>query len=345
MANMRHSFSALLTSVNPSRERAELVARRTADVRDWLANSDYKTIAPHTRLSGSYGRDTAIDAIADVDVLLFLPEAQLERTPNSVLIEVHAVLKDFPGGIAETRPQRRSIRIDLSADGICLDIVPAVSINGLEKPLQVPDRPQECWIASDPLGYAERLSKRNQDNGGKLVPLIKLVKAWRDEQMKNRRPKSYVLEVILLTAVESEVLELCDRSIAENVRDFFVHVTDKYESLMDEGEGVPRIADPQTGGIITRGWERSHFETFMRRAREARNAAERAVQAEDEASASEAWRKVFGSRWPSDDAVRRAVQAEAKAHQPGTTKISSMGRVVGGPAIVPTRPTRYHGVR
>jgi len=355
MPNMRHHFNALLSKINPTDERRELAARRVGEVRDWLAQHDFKTKSPHTRLSGSYSRSTAIENIPDVDVLLFLPDSELDRTPNAVILGLQGVLKDYPGANIDTRCQRRSVRLSLGADDLELDIVPSVPRDGLERPLRVPDRPRAVWIESDPLSYAERLSKVNLENGGKLVPLIKLLKAWRDEQMLRRKPKSYVLEVILLYAVEDGELVLCDSSTATNVRDAFVYITDKYEKLMDEGTGSPRVPDPQVqGSYITRGWERAHFETFLRRAREARRAAERALNAQDEEKASAEWARVFGSRWPSPELVKEAARAEGKANQPGQTAIDSLGRVLLATAAVglaaaavakatPTRPTRFHG--
>ncbi len=344
MPNMRHHFAALLSKINPPADRVSLVATRVGEVRDWLKEHEFPTKSPHTQLSGSYSRHTAIEMIPDVDVLLFVPDDQLERTPNAVLLEVYGVLEDYPSAAIDTEGQRRSVRLELPGDGLYLDIVPAVAKNGLDHPLQVPDRPQEEWILSDPLGYAARLTNVNQANGGKLVPLVKLLKAWRDEQMQRRRPKSYALEVMLLYAVEDGNLVLCDRSTAENVHDAFVYITDKYGDLMDNGSGAPRIADPQISGhLITKGWERSHFETFMRRAREARSAAERALAAEDETRAVEEWKRVFGSRWPSEEEVTRAIREEAATHQPGSTKIAPSGRIIGGPAVIATRPTRFHG--
>jgi hypothetical protein len=344
MPNMRYHFEALLKRINPPEHWIELVSARVNDVRDWLRQNEFATAPPHTRLSGSYSRSTAIELIPDVDILLFVPVDELERTPNAVLLALHRALKDYPGGLIDSHGQRRSVRLELAAEGICLDIIPAVADQGLERAIRVPDRPQNRWILSDPLGYARRLSALNQAHGGKLIPLVKLVKAWRDEHMVQRRPKSYVLEVMLLFAVEDEALVLCDRSVAENVRDAFVYITEKYEDVMDNGSTAPRIPDPQVAGTyITRGWERPHFETFMRRAREARRAAERALGAEDEPAACEEWRRVFGSRWPTEEEVKAAIRAEAAAHQPGSVKISQTGRVVGGAAILPTRPTRFHG--
>jgi len=345
MPNMRHHFDVLLAKINPPDERVALVSVRVGDVRDWLQQHEFATKAPHTQLSGSYSRHTAIEMIPDVDVLLFILGDQLDRTPNAVLLQLHKALQEYPAAVINTEGQRRSVRLELPADDLYLDIVPAAAENGLDRPLKVPDRPQQKWILSDPLGYAQRLTKVNQANGEKVVPLIKLVKAWRDEQMERRRPKSYVLEVMLLYAIEDGALVLCDRSVADNVHDAFVYITDKYADLMDNGTAAPRILDPQVPEhYITKGWERSHFETFMRRAREARRAAARALATEDEAAASEEWKRVFGSRWPTDDEVKRAIREEAAAHQPGVTKIASSGRVIGGPAVVATRPTRFHGM-
>lgn len=354
MPNMRHYFSALMSRINPPEDRVQTAGTRVAELREFLEEHDYRTETPHTRLAGSYSRHTATEHIQDVDVLTFVPKDQLSRTPNAVLLELHGVLKGFPGGAIDTRGQRRSVRITLEADDLRLDVVPSVLKGGLDEPLQIPDRAQEKWIWSDPLGYGSRLSDVNKQHGGKLVPLDKLLKVWRDEQMKRLRPKSYVLEVILLEGVEDGTLILCDRGTAENVHDAFVYVTDRFEDLMDHGKEAPRISDPQISGtFITRGWERAAFETFMSRAREARRAAQRAIAADSEEAASDEWRRVFGSRWPGQEEVRKAARAEALGVLPGAGSITPGGIIVAGALglaaaatkLVASRPTRYHGDR
>lgn len=147
MSNMRHHFSALIARVNPPEDRRDLAATRVNELREYLADHDFRTTSPHTRLPGSYGRHTAIERIPDVDVLTFVPGDQIDRTPNAVLLELDSVLKDFPGGAIDTRSQRRSVRITLKADDLHLDVVPAVPEDGLEKPLRVPDRPREVWTS------------------------------------------------------------------------------------------------------------------------------------------------------------------------------------------------------
>ena len=346
MPNMRHHFSALLSAINPSEDRSNLATKLPGEVREFLEDHVFATDNPHTRLSGSYARNTAICDIKDVDVLLFIPDSHLARTPNAVLLDVKRVLDDYPDTSVETSGQRRSIHLEFPGHDLHLDIVPVVAPDGADIALMVPDRPQKEWIKSDPLGYAARLSKLNQKKGSKVKPLIKLVKAWRDVQMKIRRPKSYVLEVMVLTAVESGMVELCDQSTAKNVADFFSHIVKKYKDLMENGSESPRIADPQVGGAyITAGWSRAHFETFMRRARETDRACERALQAETIDDAAAEWQKVFGILWPDSEIVKAAVRAEATDVRPGTTLVGMTGLVIGPSATrrVSTLPTSYHG--
>lgn len=345
MANSRYHFSALLKQINPGKDRVATASRLPSEVREWLKEHEFETCAPHTRLGGSYARSTAILNIKDVDAFVFLPESQLDRTPNAVLLQLKRVLEEYPEATLNTVGQRRSIRLEFSGSDLDLDIVPAVASGGVDCALKVPDRPRAEWIDSDPLGYAERLSRLNADNAGKVVPLVKLVKAWRDVQFKTRRPKSYVLEVMVLYAVEGDAIRVVDESIASAVAQFFMHVSDKYDDLMENGFEAPRMRDPQIpGNLITRGWERSHFETFMRRSREAAAAAEQALDASSDAAASEFWRRLYGDLWPDDEAVAEAVRAEGASIQPGATQVASTGRVIGGVApFVSSCPTRFHG--
>ncbi len=346
--NIRHYFAALLKNINPSDERLKLSAELPGEVRDWLKENSFDTCSPHTRLSGSYARSTAIRDIKDVDILLFLPDSQLERTPNAVLREVKKVLDDYPDTTAETSGQRRSVHLEFPKFELHLDIVPSIADQGIDEPLRVPDRPAQEWIDSDPLGYASRLSSLNQNHGGKVVPLVKLIKAWRDVQMKTRRPKSYVLEVMILYAVEGGDITLEDRSLAPITTNFFSHISAKYADLMENGKEAPRIRDPQISNhFITRGWERSHFETFMRRIRDAEKASQNAidaVEADDDEKACDEWKKVFGDLWPSEEEAKTAARFEATEIRPGVTKIASSGAVVGAKdARISTRRTRYHG--
>ncbi len=344
MPSMRHHFRALLKNINPSDERLALASKLPGEVRAWLKDHDFVTSAPHTRLIGSYGRSTAILDIKDVDVLLFLPDSELDRTPNAVLLGITKLLSEYPDTQINTVGQRRSVRLEFTEHKLHLDIVPAILEGGLDDPLHVPDRPQAEWIDSDPIGYGKRLSALNAEVGDKIVPLVKLVKGWRDAQMKARRPKSYVLEVMVLYAVEGGAIKLEGESIENGLAQFFAHISKKYDDLMEDGKEAPRIRDPQIDGhFITKGWSREHFETFMRRIREADTAANRALEAETVEEADEQWKLVFCDLWPSTEDVKKAAREEASQIQPGTAVVGPSGSVIGVNSGVIAPRTKYHG--
>ena len=163
--------------------------------------------------------------------------------------------------------------------------------------------------------------------------------------MKTRRPKSYVLEVMVLNAVEQDLITLEGKSTAENLTDFFEHIKAKYANLVDNSDGVPRVLDPQLGHVISLHWERSHFETFMRRVRETAKAARRALDADDEETASSEWKKVYEDLWPTEEEVKQEARMEATHIRPGRTSITRSGGVVGygSAATLKTKPTTFHG--
>ena len=351
MAPIADYFRTLLKNINPPADRLKVAKRLPEDVRSFLKDHSFETVAPHTRLTGSYFRDTAILEIKDVDVLLFLPEDQTARTPNAVLRDVKKALDEYPDARAEVSGQRRSVRLDLPDEGFQLDIVPAYAPNDTHDPLKVPDREQTKWIDSNPLGYADLLTELNQEHGAKVVPLVKLFKAWRDAQMANRKPKSYVLEAMVFYAVRDFDLKLAGRGWAAIVTDLFEHIWKKFKKLFEEGEGSPRIYDPglvelerYPHPLITKGWSREHFETFMRRIDESRSWASAALAASTDERAHEKWKKVFGDHWPSEDSVKDYLKALGLSIQPGRAVVGSTGLVVGvGSPSVVSRPTRYHG--
>lgn len=345
MKSLRFHFDLLFQNINPSDERKQLIKEIVGALRDWLAESDLETVSPHTRLIGSYARSTAVLWVKDVDVLVFVGSDALDRTPNALLLELRRVLDGYPDAVVEASGQRRSIRLELPEHDLVVDVVPAVAPNGLDEPLEVPDRPREEWIDSDPLGYMSRLSKLNEEHEGKVVPLGKLTKSWRDVNMKIRRPKSYMLEVMVLDAVESGAVKLCGESWPSILAQLFARWEAKYRKLMDESDGVPRIFDPQLGHLISADWLRSEFETFMRRVQEADAIARRANAAESEEEASAEWARLFGEHWPSQKEVDALVAKEAAAVGPGRSLIASSGWVVGPGAArtVASASTRFHG--
>lgn len=148
-------------------------------------------------LAGSYGRRTAIRPLNDIDVFVVLAGSR-PRTPEEALREVFRVVKEaYPQ--TQRRTQARSIGLEFSGTGIGFDIVPAYEEWGR---YLIPDRRAAQWIATDPEGHRLALTRANERTGGRLVPLIKVLKHWNGAV--GRPLKSFHLEVMCYGALTRE---------------------------------------------------------------------------------------------------------------------------------------------
>ncbi len=329
-------FEEFRSNIQPPENRLAVAAEIPGDVRKYLEeNGDFETTDPHSRLTGSYRRHTAVHNIKDVDFLVFVGYEGERPEPADVLKALRSVLDDLPealgyGGRAQTlRGQRRSIHIEFDDEDFHLDVVPALVPDGTDHPLLVPDREWGKWVKSDPLGYGKALSKLNAANGEKVVPLIKMVKHWRTFQMERNRPKSYWLEALVYRHIDKRWVGTAGKLDAELFTDFLCSVRERFQEKLDDG-GVPKIPDPMLGNNVAFNWKRPAFESFMRRLEESIGWAERALDKDrdhvDEAVAL--WQKVFGEEYFTDSAALRKRQ-EAALLGTGTVYVDASGGVSG----------------
>jgi hypothetical protein len=308
MYSLTSHFTKFLSNIQPYGNRAELAKEIPNQLQEYLKDTDkIKTINPHTRLSGSYSRYTAIKEIKDVDVLLFVDEEYKdgEESVKKVINELVTALKDFPGYLKDgtgyvnadlvLKRQRRSVQVHITLAGkeFDIDVVPSIAANGIDKPLLVPDRDLSKWISSDPLGYGKLLSQLNKDNIDKVVPLIKIFKHWRDIQMKYKRPKSYWFECIVCGNIAVKNLYIEDSSWGELFFSLVNAVYTDYYDLWTNKESVPEIKDPILKNNVAKSWDRDEFETFMRRIEETKDVAEKALKTDSEDKAIKLWQGLF----------------------------------------------------
>lgn len=309
-------FEELLGNIEPPEHRLAVAAEIPADVRRFLQESeDFETDYPHSRLTGSYKRHTAVHNIKDVDFLVFVRYEGKRPEPANVLKVLRRVLDDLPdalgyGGRAQTlRGQRRSVHVEFEDQDFHLDIVPVLIPEGTDEPLLVPDREWGKWVKSHPLGYGKALSALNAANDGKVVRLVKIVKHWRTFQMQRNRPKSYWLEALVYRHIDKGWVTTEGKSYAELFTDFLRSLRGRFQEKLDEG-GMPKIPDPMLSNNVAFNWERSAFESFMRRLDESIGWAERALDKDqnqiDEAVAL--WQKVFGEEYFTDSSTLRKRQ-------------------------------------
>lgn len=343
-------FGELLKNIEPPQDRLEAAKEIPGNLRQFLRETDdFPTLDPHSQLAGSYRRHTTIGDIKDVDIVVRV-DASLKDNPGSVIHRLKGALDKLPDalglhGYAEVRAARRSVHVYFEDRDFHLDVVPAIAPNGLDEILYVPDKSWGEWIPSHPIGYVHFLSELNEKHGGKVVPLIKLIKHFRDYQMKARKPKSYWLEALVVYHVVNGTVDM-DQSLAEIFRGLLAAIQAKFAPILGRDDGAtPHIPDPMLKNDISWNWDRSHFETFMRRVEEALGRATRALEADDQKDAVELWQKVFGEEKFPADAKERAHSLAAAA--PGVAFIASSGHVTArrpeSGLYTPSQPTKFYG--
>ena len=356
MGTLSPHFKLLLSSIEPPAERLKLAQSIPADVRDYLQkHEEIFTVQPHSRLAGSYARETSIGAIKDVDILIIVHKDYFSGKPSVVLTTLAQVLKGLPealgtSGEVDLRNQRRSIHVCFADHDFHLDIVPVVMPNGIDRPLLVPDREWQEWCDTDPLGYQTWLSDLNAQHGGKVVPLIKLMKHWKECHFVYKRPKSYWLECLVVRHISNGWVATDNLSYAELFTKLLASIYTRFEEQYENPDAKPpRIPDPMLGNNVAFNWQRSHFEGFMVRVKESRNWAQRALALDNEQveDAVALWQKVFADTFPPTAEVQ-AVQAKeyAEARKSDSIFVDQRGRVLtSAPAVgaVPAPAHRFFG--
>jgi hypothetical protein len=331
MSALPEHFAELVRSTVPEGDRLALAQDWPNRIRDYLHDHDFETVEPHTRLTGSYSRRTAIGAIKDVDILVFVPAATQDGEPSHVLSSLEGALQEYPDSTIDTKVQRRSVRVSVAALQFDVDVVPAI-IDGDDHSgvLLIPDKHRRQWVLSQPLGYGQALSALNQEHGKKVKPQVRLLKYWRDLRMTYMQPKSYWLECLTFHAFENGSVAEDGMSAGPLFADLLEHLVDRLGPAVDGG-GVPRISDPMLKGNVAAGWEHSHAKALVNRLRTDANYARQAVDCEDDDEAVELWTKVFPGVFPSDPSDARDALS--------SLLLGSRASVTASGILVPSRST------
>lgn len=352
-------FEELLKKIQPPQERLKAARELPPLVRNYIAESkEFPTVPPHSRLAGSYAQHMAAGDVKDVDTLVRVPGDPKANEPEAkrLIQDMKKLLDGLPEALGyegyaeaeiEVERARRSVHVYFKDKDFHLDFVPCIAPDGFESVLYVPDRGFNKWIASHPIGYINLLDDLHKEYNDKVKPLGKLLKHFRDYQMKNRKPKSYWLGALLVYHIQEGNLNMTE-PLAVLFHDLLNAVYCQYDHLQWTSKGgTPNIPDPMLDHNISWNWSRTHFETFMRRIDEGRRWAAKALETDNRETAIEYWQRIFGEEYfPSD--VEVAAAHLAKKGLPGKSFVSSTGLVLPSqPAFgmyTPTVTTKFHGI-
>lgn len=303
-------FDTFLASLEPDDQRAKKPEQIPALIRDELMRSarlrlDART--PGTLLVGSYRRHTAIKGIKDVDITVIVAPDYANSPPAVVMKYLKEALKAARRrkllGRLDQRSQRRSIRCELPDDEFLVDVVPVVAATGDPyAKLLIPDREWRGWDETHSIGYLKRFSDLNARSGGRLVGLVKVMKAWRATQHMDRvEAKPFWIEALVVALFDEGEITMAG-PWAEVVRSTFDAIYQRCLPVKNRGTGTPNVRDPmlQTHNVA-HNWTRDGFVRFFGKLEASLHAAEKAASADD-VTAAGCWRRVFGpefapSRW------------------------------------------------
>lgn len=241
-----------------------------------------------TYLSGSYARRVAINNIKDVDVICVVDIDTSVTEPDVVIAWLASALQE---SYANVREQGRSVQV-IDSNDVHLDVVPGSPYTNEDGPLWIPDREAREWVSTHPKGQLAFCIANNSNTGDFYVPLVKLIKWWRDRCLaKAVAPKSYVLETLVAEGLGSR----SPSSYGAGIVQVLEGVSSRYLSWVGTGQ-VPWIADPGFPSInVAKRWESEEFDGFMAAVDEWAAVARAAYEAQTESESVSLWRKLFGA--------------------------------------------------
>ncbi len=165
-------------------------------------------------LTGSYSRDTAIRPPKDIDFFIVLNEKKYgDLKPSELLNLLEKTLKEILPDITIFQ-QTHSVTIEYDEE-FSIDVIPAFEINSELYKIPYVSENSDSWLESNPKIHGEKLTEANDTVNGLLVPLVKLLKAWKRD--KCSYVKSFHLELLAMEIINNSDIE----SYANGINLFF----------------------------------------------------------------------------------------------------------------------------
>lgn len=291
--------------IEPTASQKNGAVRSQNNLRDLLFTGKLDARMVDTYLSGSYARDTAVQPLDDVDIVVLIdpekwdiPLLASNPDPDDVLgTFARAIRYRYPDSKVHT--QRRSIGLKLYH--LDIDVVPAID-EGNDF-IRIPDRTSGKWIRSAPKRHTALATKVNALRVQKFKPLVKLLKTWNRNLPSTARLKSFTIETIATRLFEHESFSTLD----EGVLCFFDFLTQftraetifdwdsKYKISFDSWSEAVEVPDTAgTGSNVAARVDWTRAQKFLTQVVHARNKLEDADSAAYEDTAFRKFCKVLG---------------------------------------------------
>ncbi|TCA92175.1 nucleotidyltransferase [Rhizobium leguminosarum bv. viciae] len=245
--------------------------------------------------TGSFGNGTNVSRYSDVDYFAVIPRAHLKQNSSATLAEVASALRERFPTTSNIRVNSPGVQVPFGLDGAeHTEIVP-VDFTGYTtlnfRQFDIPDG-GGGWKFSAPESHKEFVQYHDERLGGRLKPLIRLIKAWR--WYRNVPIKSFYIEMFVT-----------QRMLGEPAIVYSIDVKNVLRALASSG--VSPIVDPRFTEFVLTGCSTEQYRLdAAAKAESAADWAERAWTAEHDGRPHEAfncWDLVFNYHFPSYSAI------------------------------------------
>ena len=175
----------------------ELINRHLDNIQEALADGGHEV--ERLRFGGSVAKHTYVDGLSDVDALVLLGgEAVKEQSPEEVRRDFADSLRRelSLGAVKDIREGAMAVTIEYT-DGTEIQLLPAANTaNGVA----VASKDGKFWSSIRPQAFAQALTRCNQNQGGSVVPTIKLAKAVFANKLGGNEVHGYHVEALAIEA-------------------------------------------------------------------------------------------------------------------------------------------------
>ena len=294
-------FEDLFNRVNlkiDDKER-KLIENKQTELRVALRG---KLILKDDFLTGSYRRHTIIKPkkegeMFDVDIFVAFDkkeygEKELKELRSLVAVALAEIKKENPkfGINSINDSQRRSVCVEYG-NNFFIDVVPSIEIEK-DKLYKIFDKRTLAPVNSNPKLHAQLLTDANELTGGKLVPIIKMLKSWKREKCDYM--KSFHLELLAVEILGGEKA----LSYSDGIVKFFSEASTKLKTACLKD---PANSDYLIDAYLDTDGTRNQLLSLIDIEKKYANSAIKFEHDGDSEFTLIEWRKIFGSDTEKDE--------------------------------------------
>lgn len=286
--------------------------------------------------SGSVAKRTAIRGSSDVDVAAYLRVPPEHSTTEADVLQylrdrLREVYREKEHDITEGN---HAVRVHFHDATVKVDVVPIISDGAAGGPGWVWDRDADNWIETDIGGHVGAIARWKQKYP-RYCEFVRLTKWWRKSQPELRF-RSFLIEILWGFLLDKELVDASD--MGEAMLGLFAYVarTGLREPIVLTSDSSPvassdpiLISDPaMPTRNAARNVDAERRDAFVQACREGLEQLAIAQTAVDRATATEAYRALFGPEFPevpnreldhgagsTDDSRRAAARIHADLRQ------------------------------